>query len=56
MDVPETRYAKAADGTRVAYQVFGHGMRDIVFLPGQISHLDLHWEEPAFAELMGEMG
>jgi pimeloyl-ACP methyl ester carboxylesterase len=30
----------------IAYQVLGHGDRDIVIVPGLISHLDLWWEDP----------
>jgi DNA-binding SARP family transcriptional activator/pimeloyl-ACP methyl ester carboxylesterase len=44
-EVPETRYA--VSGTlHIAYQVAGAGARDIVFVPGLVSHLDLWWEEP----------
>jgi DNA-binding SARP family transcriptional activator/pimeloyl-ACP methyl ester carboxylesterase len=45
-DAPQTRYAQAADGIRIAYQVLGHGDRDIVFVPGLMSHLELLWESP----------
>jgi hypothetical protein len=38
---PETRYAMAPDGVCIAYQVFGVGRYDILFVPGNISHLDL---------------
>ena len=30
----------------IAYQVLGQGDRDIVIVPGLISHLDLWWEDP----------
>jgi DNA-binding SARP family transcriptional activator/pimeloyl-ACP methyl ester carboxylesterase len=43
--VPETRYALTDDGAHIAYQVLGHGDRDIVFVPGLMSHLDLVWED-----------
>ena len=29
----------------IAYQVLGQGDRDIVFVPGLMSHLDLVWED-----------
>jgi hypothetical protein len=32
-DAPETRYAKTGDGVHVAYQVFGDGPLDVVFMP-----------------------
>ena len=31
---PETHYAKAADGVNVAYQAFGDGPVDILFVLG----------------------
>ncbi len=41
---PQTRYVQAADGVRIAYQILGHGDRDIIFVPGLMSHLELLWE------------
>ncbi len=43
--VPQTRYAQTADGIHIAYQVIGDGERDIVFVPGLMSHLELLWED-----------
>jgi len=43
--VPQTRYALTDDGVHIAYQVVGQGDRDIVFVPGLMSHLDLLWED-----------
>ena len=42
---PRTRYALTSDGIHIAYQVLGQGERDIVFVPGLMSHLDLLWED-----------
>jgi len=42
---PPTRYALTDDGVHIAYQVLGQGDRDIVFVPGLMSHLDLVWED-----------
>jgi hypothetical protein len=42
--VPRTRYALTDDGVHIAYQVLGQGDRDILFVPGLMSHLDLLWE------------
>jgi class 3 adenylate cyclase/pimeloyl-ACP methyl ester carboxylesterase len=47
MQIPETAYATAPDGTNIAYQVAGDGALDLVFVPGWISNLDLYWELPA---------
>ncbi len=43
--VPQTRYAPTADGIHIAYQVLGEGERDIIFVPGLMSHLELLWED-----------
>jgi class 3 adenylate cyclase len=49
VDVPETRYAKTADGVHVAYQVFGDGPVDILFVLGWVTHLERMWTDPRFA-------
>jgi pimeloyl-ACP methyl ester carboxylesterase len=43
-----TRYVDSG-GVHIAYQVLGAGERDIVFVPGAMSHLDLLWEDPETA-------
>src|SRR3954467_14055791 len=53
--MPSTRYAKSAD-VRVAYQVMGHGPVDLVFVPGFISNLEVHWEDPGFSHLLQRLG
>jgi pimeloyl-ACP methyl ester carboxylesterase len=54
--IPETRYAKMKDGVRVAYQVFGRGEHDLLYVPGFITHLELHWEDPRYAEFLNGLG
>ena len=44
--VPPIRYAQTSDGIHIAYLVTGEGERDIVFVPGLMSHLELFWEDP----------
>lgn len=45
----ETRYAKS--GTlNIAYQVFGEGAVDLVFIPGWASNVENIWTLPEFAE------
>ena len=47
------------DGVHIAYQVVGQGDRDIVFVPGLMSHLDLLWEDPdtaAFFQRLATLG
>ena len=39
MAMPVTRYAKSGD-VHVAYQVFGEGPINLVFVPGFVSHID----------------
>jgi class 3 adenylate cyclase/pimeloyl-ACP methyl ester carboxylesterase len=54
MDVPETRYAKSGD-VRIAYQVTGGGLFDLVFVPGFVSNLDLLWENPGWAHFFSRL-
>jgi pimeloyl-ACP methyl ester carboxylesterase/class 3 adenylate cyclase len=49
MEVPETQYARSGD-LSIAYQVFGEGDVDLVFVPGFISNADLSWQAPLFGE------
>ena len=37
--MPKTHYARSAD-LNIAYQVFGEGPRDLVYVPGWISNID----------------
>ena len=39
--IPETRYAKTADGVHVAYQVLGDGPVDLIFVLGWVTHIEL---------------
>ncbi len=48
MAMPETRYAKSGD-VHVAYQVFGNGPINLVFVPGFVSHIENYWEQPDLA-------
>lgn len=51
MPVPQTKYATSGS-FRIAYQVLGQGSFDLVFLPGFISNLEVHWEDPGYAGLL----
>jgi pimeloyl-ACP methyl ester carboxylesterase len=42
----ETKYAKSGD-VYIAYRVFGNGPRDVILVPGTVSHVELYWELPA---------
>ncbi len=48
MAVPVTRYAKSGD-VHIAYQVFGSGPIDLVFVPGFVSHIENYWDHPDLA-------
>jgi class 3 adenylate cyclase/pimeloyl-ACP methyl ester carboxylesterase len=48
---PQTRYARSGD-VRIAYQVVGDGPRDLVIVPGFVSHVDLSWEHPPYERFM----
>ena len=48
MAMPVTRYAKSGD-VHVAYQVFGEGPINLVFVPGFVSHIENYWEHPDLA-------
>jgi class 3 adenylate cyclase/alpha-beta hydrolase superfamily lysophospholipase len=52
---PQTRYVKAADGVSIAYQVVGDGPRDLVWVPGWVSHLEAAWEEPTLARFFEQL-
>jgi class 3 adenylate cyclase len=52
---PKTRYAKSGD-VHIAYQVFGEGPVDLVFVPGFISHIENYWDEPGFARWLRRLG
>ena len=51
MRLPQTHYAKSGS-VRIAYQVIGDGPVDLVFVPGYISNLDLHWEHAGYSHLL----
>jgi class 3 adenylate cyclase len=53
---PETQYVLSGE-LSIAYQVFGHGDCDLLYVPGIISHLELMWEEDdsrAFLTALGQ--
>src|SRR4030081_3743992 len=50
MDAP-IRYARSGD-VHIAYRMFGDGPRDIVLIPGTLSHVELLWEVPSNEHLL----
>ena len=53
--IPETRYAET-DGLSIAYQVFGSGTQDLVFIPGIISHIEENWQYDNGARMLRRLG
>jgi pimeloyl-ACP methyl ester carboxylesterase len=51
---PETRYARSGD-VNIAYQATGEGPRDLVYVPGWASNIELMWEEPAMARFLSRL-
>jgi len=51
VEVPDVQYAKSGE-VNIAYQVSGEGPFDLVFVPGYVTHLELHWAIPSFAPFL----
>jgi class 3 adenylate cyclase len=49
-------YARTSDGVNIAYHVFGEGDRDVVFVWGIFSHVELLWEHEASAHYLRRLG
>lgn len=55
MERPDVHYARSTDGASIAYQAFGAGRYDIVYVSGQVNHLDLMWDSPQQVEWLGRL-
>jgi len=53
---PEAVHYALSDGLQIAYQVTGRGDRDIVLVPGFVSHLELDWADPRHAAFLDRLG
>jgi pimeloyl-ACP methyl ester carboxylesterase len=51
----DVRYADSR-GCSIAYEVFGAGPRDLVFVHGWVTNLELLWEHPRVADAMRRLG
>jgi pimeloyl-ACP methyl ester carboxylesterase/class 3 adenylate cyclase len=51
VEVTDVQYAKSGD-VNIAYQVTGDGPIDLVFVPGFVTHLELHWAMPSFSSFL----
>lgn len=54
-DVPETQYARTADGVHIAYQVLGTGPPDLVFVGTWQSHVTASWEGRWMSRPLGRL-
>jgi|GEM_PF-468196 len=52
---PKTNYTKSGR-INIAYQVLGSGDRDLVYIPGWISNIDMIWNCPQLANFLVELG
>jgi pimeloyl-ACP methyl ester carboxylesterase len=54
MTNPVTHYARSGD-VNIAYQVVGEGPKDLVLVPGWVSHLELSWECPSLKRFLDRL-
>ena len=54
MEAPRTRYVDC-EGVKIAWQVFGEGPAEILFVPGWVSNVDLFWQYPQPREFFSEL-
>jgi pimeloyl-ACP methyl ester carboxylesterase len=54
-EAPRTRYALSGDA-HIAYQVFGQGDLDLVFVPGFVSNIEHYWEVPGIPTVLDRLG
>jgi class 3 adenylate cyclase len=55
MTTPTTHYAQSED-VHIAYQEFGDGPANLVFVPGFVSHIENYWTHPDFALWLDQLG
>jgi class 3 adenylate cyclase len=55
VEPPEVRYARNGD-VALAFQVFGDGPVDLVFLPQWVNNIELAWENPIYASFLHGLG
>jgi class 3 adenylate cyclase/alpha-beta hydrolase superfamily lysophospholipase len=51
VEIPQTSYAQSGE-VAIAYQAFGDGPLDLVYVPGFVSNVEVLWEFPRYAEWM----
>jgi class 3 adenylate cyclase/pimeloyl-ACP methyl ester carboxylesterase len=51
---PRTNYARSGE-LNIAYQVFGEGPIDLVFIPTWFSHIELYWQNPYVERILNRL-
>jgi class 3 adenylate cyclase len=51
---PKTEYTRSGD-VSIAYKVIGDGPRDVILVPGYLSHVELMWEIPQVVHMIDRM-
>jgi class 3 adenylate cyclase len=51
-DSPVTRYARTVDGLDIAFQVHGQGPRDLLVVPGLVSHVEFLQQHKGFRRFL----
>jgi class 3 adenylate cyclase len=54
-DLPTTHYVKS-DDVHIAYQVFGDGSLDLLFVTGFVSNIDAIWQSPDYSAFFRRLG
>lgn len=54
-DLPVTRFARHGD-VHIAYQVFGSGSVDLLFVDDWVHHVEMVWDIPEFARFLRRLG
>jgi pimeloyl-ACP methyl ester carboxylesterase len=49
--LPTISYAKSGD-VHIAYRTMGDGPLDLVLVPGWVTHLEAHWDDPVLAHFL----
>jgi pimeloyl-ACP methyl ester carboxylesterase len=53
---PQTRYAQSSGDVQIAYQTFGEGEIDLVFVTGFVGNVEVLWEEPITIPFVERLG
>jgi len=51
---PRTRYVNC-NGVHIAFQTFGNGPVNLVFVPGFVSHIENYWDCPQFEQWLNDL-